>query len=998
MRKNIFALSLILPLLFLFSVFSTAKTVALGVQISANGIELVDVPQNGYRIDISEKQEEIILRAKVLPEAATERGYFFRVAGDAVSVDEKGRLHAEKTGEAVVSAVSRDGGFEDSVKVTVYASAPYDLLFSLRDPVSGEELLSPTAEGYAAALPTGMYAFEARTVPGGAPAISSSGFALADNVAGTLFLPFGGRHTLELSADGQWKGEKRRLHKTVVLTAETYVTQSGFVVNGGNPVLVVERASRSASFFIEGEEPKIEACPEITASSVEALGGNRYRAQISFASAEDFSFFVTGESGEKREEVQLTFADFDFTVRAGLPVQTERPSILVGEPVSFYAVPAVPAEGVSYEWETEGNAAAEPRDGECVVTASEAGELALHVRAVRGGSVLAEKTLPVDAVRRVRTVQFADKTDLGLARCLVIGGKRFSGNELTENAYSLHPVPSDGKNELSGTEDIAFSVSEEEAAALTFEEGAPCLLPKGKGKVKVMAEWRGNGSYGEDVRSSLEVYVVSDGVEVRTSEELFRAADEGREIVLAADILLGTDGEGAPLSAEARAKLLREMPSTYNTEYYKNASGERPENAKVKYVFEFKNDVYGNGYELNAGLFTADRDGAAPGFFRGPLCFVRFGQLASVAAQDNISFLVRTDGVTLHNLSLLGCGDELLQTENGYDLSKLNTVGTVLEVNADCSLLNCRLRNGRTVARVYGGNRDGNRYFAPRPAEEERIHVRMEGCRLSQGREFLLKLGANAAIRSTAGNAEPDLLGYSMEKEHGDDNFYRDCVFTDVVLKDSVLETSGLFCIGVESNFSGPLLAEGGSGGAFDGWAGTGGTSYASVLRLVGDVRLYDWKDISLIDSSTLIETELAELKLDIAAMLLFVASREPEKYGDLLEVDGDARFVHGGIAFYGGGKNYSVLQDGLVSSGLREYRVDLSVLGEAEGSTGYQGQILPSAAGTQAFRFFLYDAKGSRNRAAQQKEAQEGKKYECISPLSPFSSKKIEENSKFFA
>ena len=425
------------------------------------------------------------------------------------------------------------------------------------------------------------------------------------------------------------------------------------------------------------------------------------------------------------------------------------------------------------------------------------------------------------------------------------------------------------------------------------------------------------------------------------------------------------------------------MPSTFNTAYYQNASTERPENAKVKYVLEFTGNVYGNGHEVSAELFTAEKDGAVPRFFRGPLCFVKFGQLASVAAQDNISFLVRTDGIVLYNLTLLGCGDGELKTEEGYDLSRLNTVGTVLELNGNCRLLNCRVRNGRTVVRAYGGNREGDRYFSPRSADEERILVHIEGCHLSQGREFLLKLGANAAVRADADNLEPNLFSYPLEGERGE-NFYRDCVMTDVTLKDSVLEKSGLFCIGVESNFSGPLLATGGGGG-FDGWAGTGGTSFASLLRLEGEVRLYDWKDISLIDSSTLIETELNELKLDLAAMLSFVASRAPEKYGELLEEAEGKKYVHGGIAFYGGGKNYSLLEDHTARGGLQEYRVNLSVLSGAEGNTGYQGQILPAAAGSNDFRFFLYGKSGQNSRAAQQKETEEGIKYEKISPLSPF-------------
>ncbi len=978
MRKNIFALSLILPLLFLFSVFSAAKTVTLGVQISASGIELTDVPQNGYRIDLSEKEREIVLRAKVLPEAASDRGYFFRVEGNAVTVDKAGKLHAVQTGEATVYAVSRDGGFTDGVNVAVYASAPYDIAFTL-----GGEEPEKTDGGYRATLSTGRYSFEARAVPGGTAEISSSEFAFVDRAAGTLFLPFGGTHTLTLSLNGRWKGEEIAVEKRVEFKVGRFTSESGFVINGGDPILALARGSTRATFYIEGEPPAIAPCDEIVQSSVERLGEDRYRAEIVFDSGEDFSFFVTDESGRRRERVTVTFAEFDLTVRPDLPVQTETPGILVGVPVSFYAVPALPAEGISYEWEAEG-VSLSPAGEVCTVTAKEPGEFVLRVTASRGGETLTTKELSVRAVRRVRTVQFAEKTEAGLSRSRVVGGRRYENGVPVRNDVALRLVLTDGERELSGAEDILFSSSDGSVAEIAERDGAVVLLPKGRGKVTVTAEWAGNPSYGEDVRATLSLYVTDEGVEVGSSEELFRAAGEGREIVLVGDILLGTDGKGAPLPPEVRAGMLSKMPSTFNTEYYRSASSERPENAKVAYVIEFRNNVYGNGHTLNAELFTADRDGAVPRFFRGPLCFVRFGQLASVAAQDNISFLVRTDGVTLFDVSLLGCGDGLLHAEGGYDLSRLNTVGTVLELNADCALLNCRVRNGRTVVRAYGGNREGDRYFSPRSAEEERICVRIEGCHLAQGREFLLKIGANAAVRSSSDDPEPDLPGYPYGGSYeGDEAFYRDCVFTDVTLKDSVLEKSGLFCVGAESNFSGVLLAEGGGGG-FDGWAGTGGTSYASVLRFRGDVRLYDWKELSLIDSSTLIETELPELKLDLAAMLSFVAARDPATFGDLLDEEGNKRYVHGGVAFYGGGKNYSLFE-GAADSALSEYRVALSALGQAEGNTGYQGQILPSAAGTREFRFFLYGKGGSHNRAAQLAEAEAGRKYEKISPLSPF-------------
>ena len=162
-------------------------------------------------------------------------------------------------------------------------------------------------------------------------------------------------------------------------------------------------------------------------------------------------------------------------------------------------------------------------------------------------------------------------------------------------------------------------------------------------------------------------------------------------------------------------------------------------------------------------------------------------------------------------------------------------------------------------------------------------------------------------------------------------------VLTDVTLKDSVLETSGLFSVGVECNFSGAVLAQnsGESGVNFEGWAGAGGTSFASVLRIAGDVRMYDWKDISLIDSSTLIEVApgadaAQRFRLDIGGMLEFAMNFKPEDYGDILASYEGKKVVHGGIAVYGGGRNYAQVALDAMNGELRdfsEYSVNISIL-----------------------------------------------------------------------
>ncbi len=991
MRKIVIALMLLLPILFVLTVFTSVKTVSLSVPVSAGGIEILERPENNtLRLDLSEYQNDYSLKARVTPDGAKNRGYFFRVEGDCVSVNEEGRIIANNTGEARICAVSKDGGFEDSVRAIVYATRPYDFSLSLF-PLGREERVPLFEENgiWVAEISTGRYRYKVSSRPEGVFSDVKTEVLSGTAQIGreSILFPFSGETSLKITLTSRREGKEILLSKTLTVRLFAEKTASGISVNGGNSALALEREREEVSFFAEGEELYLPECAEYREGKLEELSKGKYLATIFFHEEKrDLTFQIASRSSGKSEEVSITFADFDFSVRSNLPVQTgDSAEALIHVPVLFYAVPSVDASGVTYEWSAEGAELSVGEDSaECLFTARERGNYLLTVRALRNGIPLDiyEKRIEITAVEKVIAAQFALETNLGLSGQLVVGGKKLEGENIADCTFALPLICYDERGNQVETQMRLYS-SDENIARI--EEGA--LVPTGKGNVTVTAEWVGNPSFGTHISTKISLFVDRDAVEVGTSDELFRLSQTQTPIVLTKDILLGADGEGDPLPVDEREKLLKTMRSTFNTAFYQNRGAE----ANLRYVLEFCGDVYGNGHTLNAGLFSADRDGSGqPRFFRGPLDFVSFGQLASVAAQDNICFLVRTDNITLRNLTLLGCGDEVLKTEEGYDLSALDSVGTTLEINASAQLLNCRVRNGRTVVRIYGGNRGGDGYFTDTlenlgdRASRERIQVKIEGCIFSQGREFVLKIGANAALSSNESDRSPALTdGEGKEYPLGnafDEEFYQKYVFTDVILKDSVLERSGLFTVGMESNFAGELLQKGGTGSAlnFEGWNGTGGTSFASVLRLEGDVRLYDWKELKLIDSSTLIKTDLPELKLDIAAMLRYACEKQPERFGEII----DEGFVHGGIAFYGGGRNYSRLVTENLDkerSDFGEYSVNISVLEGAEGSTGYLGSILPSAAGTEDFRFYLYRKSGALNRAKQEEEESLGTKYAGI-------------------
>ena len=116
MRKNIIALMLVLPLLFVFAIFTSGNVASLGVSVSASGIEILNEPEDGLRIDLADYNGDFKVAAQVLPENASDRGFAFRVEevegsefAD-VSVAEDGTVTARSAGSARIVAVSNDGG------------------------------------------------------------------------------------------------------------------------------------------------------------------------------------------------------------------------------------------------------------------------------------------------------------------------------------------------------------------------------------------------------------------------------------------------------------------------------------------------------------------------------------------------------------------------------------------------------------------------------------------------------------------------------------------------------------------------------------------------------------------------------------------------------------------------------------------------------------------------------------------------------------------------
>ena len=137
-------------------------------------------------------------------------------------------------------------------------------------------------------------------------------------------------------------------------------------------------------------------------------------------------------------------------------------------------------------------------------------------------------------------------------------------------------------------------------------------------------------------------------------------------------------------------------------------------------------------------------------------------------------------------------------------------------------------------------------------------------------------------------------------------------------------------------------------------WYGLAKTSYGAKLTFEEDVRIYDWKDIDLIDSSSLIDINsktnldfVKGMKLDIKKMVNVIS--EKESFKNIIVKDNGKDYVHGGIAFFGGGKNYGAFDTkNYEFFSLNGYKVSLSEANRGE---------LELAAGNEEFYFLMHDA-----------------------------------------
>lgn len=1000
MKKKIIALIMIIPIVFLIALFSVGKAAGVYADIPVTGIQITTQNEDGFiDVDVA-KYEPIAFLAQVQPVNARNQKYSLEISGvggdeapDGFKIIDGKLIINDVVGKAKITAISAEKGFKDSVIVSAYSTKVLKISPLVNRIEDGGEIVEIKVGDEIVEIEGGDYVFGAKLYP--------------ENLSGEtrIFEEIGGNHILKLNAvtgvaQALFSGEtqvritcpegREGLEKVLTVNVNVDTDSTGFAVNGksSGAKVTVKNNATTAKLFVESKNDALEisdlTLPEgVTASGIERISENKFVLTLSFD--KEFSDeAISGKVGET--DFSLEFTEYNIDVRT---------SYYDGEGDEIKQKNNTKVTYVAYsESDDDADVKFEIIDGADVITLEQHGQFAnitatkrgsakIKITAKHDGKDIKEIEKTIRVVPNVYSMEFADSAkEYGIENILTIGGRKPNGIPDTRTIFVRVVTEAGAETFTDELMNVAFSDDKKfftcKAQPATNADAVSAeIRATGTGLTTLNAELKNYNQYfGTNICAKIRLRAVKEGRNVDNYEDLKKVTENGKIVVLTGDVMLGVKKDGTAMTEDELKKDVKKFTTTYDKTYLENSG----KNKEVQYLIEFKNHVYGNGFEINADKFTQCKDATGkPLIFQGPLDFVAISS-ASVKGQDNISFLVRTDNVLINNVVLNGCSDDSLHEEDGrFNLSKLNYVGTTLEIAKSAKLLNSRVSNGRTVVRIFaGGSTMGSPVVKDESAfnvQDEKINVHIESCVLSNAREFILKIGSNRALKQTS-EVQRKLLDVNRnpyspysESNKTDKYFNDNYLINDVTLKNSVLETSGLFSVGMETHFSGEFLL----GGTITTWEGCAATSYASALRIVGDVKMLDWKNLSNVDSSTLIEvTGDANpwLSMNVAEMMKEVAKVKSECRDIILNVGG-TEYVHGGIAFYGGGYNYSYLDLTEANDETKQfgvYDVNISVLENSKDENiRNQGKMLPMAAGAGDFRFYLYNNKSSRNLSWQE-------------------------------
>ncbi len=982
MKNKVIALILIIPIVLMFCVFSAANIATLNVPIAVSSVSLFHEWKE--KVNLAESNQ-FQINAQVMPRNATNKGIIYshqvKSGNPVISISETGLVTASGYGTAQITVTTKDGSYKQSFLLEVTSTVATNLEVMLN--TSTEVMIGDNFKMLATVVPNEALDKNVKF------SSSNENIVRINALTGECTAISSGRATLTATLENAIDGAIEKQIEVVVLptisnnpitfngstnfsdiTFETnYVNQIIMEVNFTSLHQLGETLTENSIICsYNSEEVESVELNEISAED----GIYKYQVNIYGLKTNNFNLIASLDYenySSYSSEINLVKPDLS---QFEIALSNWKNYYKKDLPNTF-SIDNVPAGyDVAVDFEERNNVVLNKVGTYYTMVGKVVGTNKLTIDLLYENSVVKtfEKTFEVLSPPSSIEIKESLYENYGIEELVTIASHKIENDEYVTNLYPFG-FPSDVNLDY-----IQFTSSNTDIAI--FENNKLKIV--GEGKVTITAEEQQSKLLGEPLSPvSVQVRCVN-GVAVGTYADLVKATEDNKQVVLTNDIDLGeklievnNDGSTKLLkSASECAQILKSEVKTMETSsewtYYKNNGSQTP--PLINYIIKFTKNCYGNGYTLNANNITNIVDGTNTPYsfavFKGPLDLVGIPD-AKVKAQDNICF-VATDNVMLNNVRLMGAN---LNGSDTADLNHLNYVGTVLEIMGDnVKIVNSRIMNGRNCVRVYG--KESGNY--------DKINVHIQSCVISHAREFLVKMGTNAKIygefperdsinlangisdESIWEKLAPKIENFTalnsadlseseykaLVESYNQNPEFLALIKTNLTIENCLLHTSGLFSIGIESSFAGPAL-DGGRYNSWDfgnyGWEGIAGTSYPVMLNLKGIVKLYDWKNISHIDSSTLIDGDMFSFDLSEMIEELYTSG----KFTDIITVVDKQKYAHGGVVMYGGGKNYALVNDYTTLGELSNYTLDLDSLNSMFAS------MLKYASGKEPFRIFMY-------------------------------------------
>ena len=1015
--SKIILLTMIIPIILIFTMGTTIDMTAIMVDIPVTNVEIQG--DEVLFVDVTAENNTIQLNTEVSPKEATDKTITYSTASIGnekqaiVEISKDGKITPKSTGSVKIIATA-NGGRQDSVQITFYSSqvSEVEKITQNLDLSVGEELVLASGVNFKL-LPSGS--------SGSVTYYTNSDKIKVDRYTGKVTGLFSGEASVIAKVDGIKYDEvskkfKNSTHEVEfpVVVSQTSDSQEIFSFAGGSnekkEILYLDTISIPFEYIGFDNLGKLaysvsnEDAQYIQSVGFEYLNGTRGNINIVLkdsAIEKDYVFAITA-SGAQLATLTLKKQDPEIKIAASQTAYTiSNANIVFGSEIEGLTS----GYTLKYESTNPNVLTVNTRGDDCVAVAKSEGVTLVRVKLYINEELIsvsdAVEFTVVDSYVSIALIENA--TTYGLENRLVFG--KYEYNEQPQLAsYKFKPKLSDHNGAVTDVDysKLEWRVSDESIASIN-DQGE--LMVLADGVVIVTLASRYNDLLAKQVEANFEITCRVNAVNVYDYEDLVWANENEYEIILMKNVMLA-DQINEYNYREYLANETKLMKTTADYAYYRDNN--KMLEAVVRYCFEFTTDVYGNGFSIDANNITQSVEKYNYSVFNGPLNLLAlsYGNNSSgnarIKAQDNIVFIVRNEGININNIELKGCSDSSIIESGQANLTKLNNAGTVLEVIGDDLNLNySRVNNGRTVIRIYGQPNQENQNKVQENPDKYKIVTNISNCIFSYAREFLMKVGTNQVIRneSVIGDdlalpseapSKYEHAAPSLKKENGedysissekDDYFIERYLLTDINLKDSIFYGAGLFCIGFESQFAG-LALHGYDYGNYKfselGWRGIAGTSYPARIKMHGDVRFYDWKEVNRIDSSTLVEGDSAILEtvgLDLNVSNLLNKYNAEKPNNEVIYKYQGNDYINGAIVFYGGGKNYSWVDTTNVSSEfnqLDEFSVPLSYFGT-------RVNLIYIAAGKENFRFMTYNSNGSINYVSQQNDLADGSAYTWI-------------------